>query len=834
MKKLLLIIVSLFSVVSTNAQEEKLIYEKNWEGVEYSEWVTFETVPDWMYEATAEGLAISHPSVTDQIWQVRVISGGDDSFSLEGGHDYVVRLTMKVPSDGKLFMQLGDLYSSWYDCASVKASDGWQVIDIENQSFYSDIPNAHVLLGLGEMVGTTILKKVQVYERTTQDDYIPFVELGKQWHVVSNPTNPYVPCSFERYEMYDEVERDGKTYVQIRRIVDGKDTEGYDEVGLFREENRRVYKYEGGRDVMLYDFSLKEGDTFTYEYGVLGEPMICKVLKQGWLEDGPQIEMLDSLTSEGAWTFKYRKLRTWTIGYDNGSGDYNEATTWIEGVGTLKNTFIRPYATGYVSYLAYIYRIDRPGDNDYLPFSLYNMYGPVYGSELPKGVPDNLEDWHEQFSYELEGDRLHVSGNVSLNCGGYYYAYFTEERTDDPMVRKLHFRIEEIGELTTCGNRYGTDFYVSGLNPNINYIIVDNQGEEHPVINKTPQDEYRPFVEDGKVWKVGDYSGNPVRRVEYYYFDGDTIIDGKTCKQMMRQRYVSPDHPDYAVISQLPSLSYMGAWYEENKKVYAYNSIYKQFNLMYDFSLDAYDTLQFNSQQYAIGPKQTGELKGFKGVYRDVWMRLDIDSIYSTTWLERVGGIDGPIVNVYYGKENHAMFLMSCTVGDELVYFNDEYEDGATPAGARKNRIDFSHTTKIKPKTRQEIKSRTRSEEEQSLYGEYNEQLLSINLDPINDAYMVSITDESGKVVYEKPINAGNIVGLNIDISAYSEGRYIVTVDNSNETFTGELNVITTGIEEVKSQKSEAKGYIYNLQGQRLNSLQKGLNIVNGRKVIVR
>ena len=29
MKKLLLIIVSLFSVVSTNAQEEKLIYEKN-------------------------------------------------------------------------------------------------------------------------------------------------------------------------------------------------------------------------------------------------------------------------------------------------------------------------------------------------------------------------------------------------------------------------------------------------------------------------------------------------------------------------------------------------------------------------------------------------------------------------------------------------------------------------------------------------------------------------------------------------------------------------------------------------------------------------------------
>ena len=165
MKKILLISVALFTTLSMNAQVEKLIYEKNWEGVEYSESVPFETAPDWMYEATAEGLAITNPSVTDQIWQVRVFSGGDNSFSLEGGHDYVVRLTMKVPSDGKLFMQLGALYSSWYDGCSVKASDDWQVIDIENQSFYSDIPNAHVLLGLGEMVGTTVLKKVQDYER---------------------------------------------------------------------------------------------------------------------------------------------------------------------------------------------------------------------------------------------------------------------------------------------------------------------------------------------------------------------------------------------------------------------------------------------------------------------------------------------------------------------------------------------------------------------------------------------------------------------------------------------------------------------------------------------
>ena len=67
--------------------------------------------------------------------------------------------------------------------------------------------------------------------------------------------------------------------------------------------------------------------------------------------------------------------------------------------------------------------------------------------------------------------------------------------------------------------------------------------------------------------------GNPEQRVEYYYFDGDTIIDeGKTCKQMMCQRYISSEYPDYANLSQLPSLStYVGAWYEEDKKVYFYD-----------------------------------------------------------------------------------------------------------------------------------------------------------------------------------------------------------------------------------------------------------------------
>lgn len=1054
MKKILLISVALFTTLSMNAQVEKLIYEMDWAGVEYTEWNYFEEAPnESYYETTDEGLAITNPATNDHIWEVRVInrSSENQGLSLEDGHDYVVRLTLKVPSDGHIFMQLGNLASSWYDGASVTASDDWQVIDIKSPRHISG--DAHVLLGFGEMVGTTILKKVQVYEvlytsmamqaqeyfptgmkweevnvepsmeleyenahiyeigtdtiignvtykkvlkdnvfsglcvresgdkvwlltkeypteillynfdwdgnkvveteylkgdeaigfigqnmevyevhqETTpvgdsqtvvidgktyqyykdsfirsqirgigkvaelnrypcllgykemavispgmtyfkvhwiqrngeeifrsdyarewttdipdipRSDYLPFVEQGKQWHVVSNPTNPYVPCSLERLEMTGEVERDGKTYVLTNRINDGQNTS--EEVGLFREEGRRVYKYEGGRDVMMYDFSLKEGDTFTYEFET-GFKENCKVLKLGWLDDGPNI-----MTSEN----KYRKLRTWTIGVANGSGGYKEAVTWIEGVGKQRNMFYRPDHGGVMSCLAYIEREGKDYfENGYLPFILYNMYGPVYGCNLPIGAENNEEDdRHHHLTYEMEGDRLHVYGDVFTQCGPNNYAYFYEKPTDDPLVHKIEFEIKEIEPLTDCMALHATDFYVPWVvNPTYNYIVVDNNGEEHPVVNKT----YRPFVEDDKVWKVGHVnSGNPVQWVEYYYFDGDTIIGGKTCKQMMRQRYVGPDIPDYDYISQQPSLTYVGAWYEENQIVYTYDTRNNQFKMMYDFSVEANDTLQINDQSYVIGPRQMGGTKGFKGVYRDVMMcKEEGRTVWSTPWLEGVGGIYGMTTNVIDTElADPAWFLMSCTVGDEVIYFRDGVEDGATPAEARKQRFDFTHTIKIKPKSRskqeesdacissserdaarQKVKSRSRQESDiESIYGEYNDVQLGIHLDPLDDAYLVHIADETGKVVYEKTINAGNIVALNIDISSYAKGQYNVIVENSSESFTGEFGVQTVGIEKVRSNKPEVRGYIYNLHGQRLNTLQKGLNIVNGRKVYVK
>ena len=679
---------------------------------------------------------------------------------------------------------------------------------------------------------TCVLASVMMYAQEESDDYLPFVELGKQWHVIYEYDNPNYVCSSKSYEMYKEEERNGKTYVQTYLLND--ELWPYKEEGLFREENRRVYKYDEatGKDIMLYDFSLKEGDTFTYEYG-FPEPENFKVLKQGWLTDGPKIVTSRTLVSDTLDT-KYRYLRTWTIGRDNGY----EVATWVECVGALTNMFSSLESEGGISCLAYVERKENQTgywENKYLPFSfsgIYDVFGQVHGCNLPTGTEEHAEDYRHQLTYELVGNRLHVYGKVFTQCGPNNYAYFHERSTDDPQVNKIEFVIQEVEPLKDCMALHATDFYVPGFDPNKNYIVVDNYGEEHPVINKTPRMAYRPFIEEGKVWKVGGIgSGNPVNLVEYYYFDGDTIINGKTCKQMMRQVYYGPNYPDLYLIDVLPPLEYVGAWYEEDKKVYEYNTTDKQFKLMYDFSADANDTIQINNCQFVIGPKQIGGIKGFKGVYQDVRRCESGGSSYSPTWMEGVGSIDAPTKNVYYVDEVPTWFLMSCTVGEEVIYLNDEYEDGATPLvmETKKVRFDFTHTVKTQPKAPK------RKVAEKSLYGVYDAQQLDIYLSSLEDEYMVHITDASGKVVYEKTINAGNIVGLNVDISTFAEGSYTVSVENSRESFVGEFNSNTTGIEEVKSKRLEVSGhYIYNLQGQRISSLRKGLNIVNGQKVYVK
>ena len=331
-----------------------------------------------------------------------------------------------------------------------------------------------------------------------------------------------------------------------------------------------------------------------------------------------------------------------------------------------------------------------------------------------------------------------------------------------------------------------------------------------------PETAYRPFVEEGKVWAVKVISDWwPTEEwFEYYYFDGDTIVNGQKAKRMLFDR-IGTSQDTYG--------EYVGAWFEQDKKVYYAANGKQQFELIYDFTLSTGDNIQSLEGILQV-TKMSGCIPGFKGTYYDLQYSYDTNIV--ERWLEGVGSESYPWLNLRGEWAGSRGDLLYCIVGDEIIYYNSEEGDPYI-MGAKK-RFDFTHTIKIDPK------APMKREAEQSLYGEYNNQQLGINLNSLEDAYLVRITDKTGKVVFEKDINAGNIVGLNIDISSYGEGFYTVTMENSHESFTGEFNLQTTGIEVISNKQEVVKGYIYNLQGQRISTLQKGLNIVNGRKIYVK
>ena len=116
-------------------------------------------------EMVPDGVAITNPRRQDNHWDTQS-QVTDDCLTLEKGHSYIVRLTLKAPSDGTYQVQLGNWNTG--TCAqyavSVTARNEWQIIDVEFPNFdgFVDGDGCVVFLN-GWVVGTTILKKIEKY-----------------------------------------------------------------------------------------------------------------------------------------------------------------------------------------------------------------------------------------------------------------------------------------------------------------------------------------------------------------------------------------------------------------------------------------------------------------------------------------------------------------------------------------------------------------------------------------------------------------------------------------------------------------------------------------------
>ncbi len=732
------------------------------------------------------------------------------------------------------------------------------------------------------------------------DDYKPFVEtidIGtfypdywvKEWKVVhteyaKEPSPAFVDYafwlsdnySFDRYDLMNEkMLANGNLYYKMNVYSRSHSQRTV----WLREDNRKVYVYSEAdeKEYLLYDFSLKEGDTCAFYDIDSGEMVQLKALKEDLLTDGPLIYPYNKTLTYQNLEEQKRPLRTWVMGIESDATvfppEYQELFTMIEGVGCNEGPFFSYNKTAgcgcdYLAFIVEPSRMIKTDSEDFyciheISFPIANTkYAAVRGCDLPIG--EKVSDYGEpnELTFVLEDGLLHVYGNVCVGCASTDYVYFVELPTENPNCHKLKMSIDVTAwEVATCQGMYQTDFWVPGFGfgdmengtaafntDTIEYKVVITEPYrtyEYPVIKKRQQTlTSRPFVEENKVWKVGaipaDTSNNRIDMVQYFYFDGDTIVDGKVCKRMMERDYTKENSSDYD--DSDASLSYVGAWYEKPYKVY-FAAPEQKLRLMYDFSVNEGEIVRMDNGFEFTFTKIFGDINGFKGACYNLnvpVINTNVpDGLLTNVWLEGVGSANRPDINLDCDLMHLYTVLMSCTVGDEVIYLNDSYEDGVSPdANVPKRRIDFTHTVKVKPKA--PVRKNTDETEEDPLVGEYSDRLLNIDLGKLNNDYSMVIKNQNDSVVYVKSVRANEIVALSIDISDYDGGDYTINIENADEVFSGVFSINPTAIHEVASDSNEyglrTKDVIYDLTGRPVTKdrLSKGIYIQNGKKVLVK
>ena len=170
-------------------------------------------------------------------------------------------------------------------------------------------------------------------------------------------------------------------------------------------------------------------------------------------------------------------------------------------------------------------------------------------------------------------------------------------------------------------------------------------------------EEYHPFVEDGKVWTCNSYqalNGDDL----YFFFDGDTIINDHQAKKMYVQ--------DNGIIR------YRYALYEEDRRVYGIMAGSESSDLIYDFSLEnPGDKTTVNNSTYELQYTDYVTVRG-KQFRRLHLVRSTFNE--QVVWVEGIGSYNIWYRDGYYSTSNEK--LLGCLLnGKEIFSYKDFSKD---------------------------------------------------------------------------------------------------------------------------------------------------------------
>jgi len=286
-------------------------------------------------------------------------------------------------------------------------------------------------------------------------EYVPFVEAGKDWYVVQFTMRRYGfaladgadYCGHTFFNHQGDRDFDGHTY-KLMHQGDSyiPDVEYTDEVCkyetrqkvrlYFREENGRVYRYDTvtAKEHLVYDFTVKVGDEFDHH-------------PYPWIEAQPfhcTVTAIDTVCI-GDKSLKSIHLKVSSvIHYDDGTSAIQAwEEQWIEGIG---NPHCMQFGLGIdpqnTSTAYMVRKLEEDDQCEYFPFNVQNYAYhsmPLYA----EGV-QSYEGPMMQLS--VEDDKLRVKGYIYQSHAPYKYVECTT--TDDLGIALIS---HEVGQACDHG-----------------------------------------------------------------------------------------------------------------------------------------------------------------------------------------------------------------------------------------------------------------------------------------------------------------------------------------------------------------------------------------------
>lgn len=425
---------------------------------------------------------------------------------------------------------------------------------------------------------------------------------------------------------------------------------------LYRQEGNKVFMLQDGRELLLLDYALGVGETFTDPWGkrlTVKEAMECE----------PYYSYLRYF-QQGVATFM-SKEKPRILRLESEDGLYTDE--WIEGIGStqwgivplpvLQTLVACPIGTKWV-------HIDQAST---LSMSAYlDTYEDSYKRAYFVPGYGITESFEQERGFHFVNDTLYVTDRAWLNTGVCYAECKVEGNTVDITTQMT------MPETTGMGNHA---FVVKfpGFKPGTYEISLNGQEPVTLACNGATAD-YHPFIEVGKIWKStitsivpSEDETEPNYRIteETYTIGKDTLIQGRTCIGMERDRFQKR------------------YFYEDGDKVYCYNTENERFYLIYDFGcqvgdrftvVDAFSgTMRWWDENFftcSVRDVDTVKTKDGMELRRITLEAEDVLGEHTTeTWIEGIGSVYGPLHNVgatlYMGA---SMTLDSCTVSNHILY----------------------------------------------------------------------------------------------------------------------------------------------------------------------